>query len=407
MTEPSGPSILGSRRKGVSMLRNNRLGYYRKKLSILRSKLDHCNKLKNQTKGFVEKLNNKYDSNVINYNEYINTLNRVFNNKSPNDWINYYNNQIEDYQQKIEHYNKKLTKVDGTEIRRGYVVILMVLLISLGAFTLFRFGGITGLITFTESISNTDVLNLTIVEDTEYTWNLGYSGEINSILVSGKIIGRGSAKIYLEHRDQLFLIYEKENNEPEFKFNRECIETCLLPNLKSDSYKLVFEIEEAALILDSINYFRFELFDIDIEQNRTIVEFEPYLFKTYELKVLNKENKDFKVAVFVEGELNNSITLYNSTLEFTSEDEFKIVKYDLDLPAELEPGKDRARIIIKYLPDKKFTGSTPSETHEIEVIHKEEPTKEKSPTNTFIIVVIILLILSSLIWLFKLKSSKR
>ena len=110
------------------------------------------------------------------------------------------------------------------------------------------------------------------------------------------------------------------------------------------------------------------MIDISLEPKQTVVEFEPHLFKTYELNVMNKEKKDFEVAMFVEGELNNSITLYNSTLYLSSKDEFKTIKYDLDLPSKLEPGIHKAKILVKYLPNKEFTGSTPSEEHEIYVI---------------------------------------
>lgn len=387
------------------MLRNNHLNKYRKKIGLLRSRIKYCTELKKQTKQFVLNLNNKYDSQLVTYNEYLKTLNETFNNKSPNDWINNYNKQIDECHRKISYYKEKLEKSSPIEIRGEYLVISIIILLSLGMFGLFQFGGITGLVTFTESVSNIDILNLTISEDTEFIWDLEYPRGINSILATGEIIGKGSAKIYLEHQGQLFLIYEKDNNESKFEFDSKCIETCVLPTLSSDSYKLIINVENSTLLLKSLSYFKFELFDIEIEPKENKLEFEPHLYKTYEVKVINKEKQNFNVAIFIEGSLNESITLYNHTLELNPEDEFKTFRYSIDLGKEVESNKNRARIIVKYLPDKEFTGSTPTEIHRIEIVNKETPIKENI-INKWIVIIVLLVIITNIIWSLYLRKRK-
>lgn len=102
---------------------------------------------------------------------------------------------------------------------------------------------------------------------------------------------------------------------------------------------------------------------IGISPGRTTIDFTPNLHKEVQFKIINNEHKDMKVLLYVEGELNNSITLYNRIIDFAASEESKIFKYDADLPASIgKPGEHEVKIIAMELPKEsgegKFVGAT-------------------------------------------------
>ncbi len=102
---------------------------------------------------------------------------------------------------------------------------------------------------------------------------------------------------------------------------------------------------------------------IGISPGRTTVDFTPNLHKEVQFKIINNEHKDMKVLLYVEGELNNSITLYNKVIDFAASEESKTFKYDADLPASIDkPGEHEVKIIAMELPKEagegKFVGAT-------------------------------------------------
>ncbi len=84
---------------------------------------------------------------------------------------------------------------------------------------------------------------------------------------------------------------------------------------------------------------------------RKIVDFTPNFEGEGELKIVNSEAKDMKVLIYAEGELADSLYLESNELEFSSNEEYKFVKYKFKLPSEYEePGKHQTNIIIREVP---------------------------------------------------------
>ena len=50
-------------------------------------------------------------------------------------------------------------------------------------------------------------------ESGNYTWNPDKEGIIESIKASGKVIGNGTVKIYIEKDGEKYLIYDNKANE--------------------------------------------------------------------------------------------------------------------------------------------------------------------------------------------------
>ncbi len=102
---------------------------------------------------------------------------------------------------------------------------------------------------------------------------------------------------------------------------------------------------------------------IGITPGRTTIDFAPNLHKEVQFKIVNNEHKDMRVLLYVDGELNDSITLYNKIIDFSASEESKAFKYDANLPASIDkPGEHEVKIIAMELPresgEGKFVGAT-------------------------------------------------
>lgn len=99
---------------------------------------------------------------------------------------------------------------------------------------------------------------------------------------------------------------------------------------------------------------------IGITPGRTTMDFEPGLQKDVSFAVINNEKKDMKVLLYVkEGDLADIITLYNTLVDFSDDEESKSFRYTVKLPQAIEkPGKHTIEIVAKELP-KNVEGAAP------------------------------------------------
>ena len=97
---------------------------------------------------------------------------------------------------------------------------------------------------------------------------------------------------------------------------------------------------------------------LGITPGRAVYDYAPGRQEDVAFKVINNEHKNMKILLYVEGELNQSITLYNTVLEFTSSEEEKDLKYTFKLPESLEePRMHVTRIIAREIPEKTDEGT--------------------------------------------------
>jgi len=105
------------------------------------------------------------------------------------------------------------------------------------------------------------------------------------------------------------------------------------------------------------------IYALGITPGRAVFDYAPGRQEDVVFKVINNEHKDMNVLIYVEGELNQSITLYQTMIEFTADEEEKEFKYTFNLPTSLEqPGMHQTRIIAREVPKKveqgTFVGAT-------------------------------------------------
>ena len=98
---------------------------------------------------------------------------------------------------------------------------------------------------------------------------------------------------------------------------------------------------------------------IGVTPARNTVNFEANTKQSYTFTILNNENKEFNALIFIRGNLNNTIILPVSLVEFKSTDTQKTFTYELNFGNDLgEPGTHEGEIVIMELPPNIRQGGT-------------------------------------------------
>ena len=86
-------------------------------------------------------------------------------------------------------------------------LFILVIILVLAKFAIFK-PTITGLITVREEANYTDIIGLVVDASRDYYWFLGNPGDLRSIRLDGAITTNGSAKVYIEHKNITYLIFD-------------------------------------------------------------------------------------------------------------------------------------------------------------------------------------------------------
>lgn len=91
---------------------------------------------------------------------------------------------------------------------------------------------------------------------------------------------------------------------------------------------------------------------LGITPGRTTLDYHSELEKEVSFSVLNNEHKNMQVLLIIQGELNSSVTLFDSLVEFQPAEESKQFKYRIKLPSAIGkiPGLHSAEIIALEVP---------------------------------------------------------
>ena len=110
------------------------------------------------------------------------------------------------------HKNKKREWKEGNELEiMGYAAFMVLAVVS--AFLFFKFTNVGQAILTKIGVAEneyTDELGLEFSSDANYTWFIGNAGALKSVKLDGSIGGNGSAKVYLEYEDKLYLVYDSD-----------------------------------------------------------------------------------------------------------------------------------------------------------------------------------------------------
>ncbi len=91
---------------------------------------------------------------------------------------------------------------------------------------------------------------------------------------------------------------------------------------------------------------------LGVTPGRTTINYEKSLEREVMFSVLNSENKDLQIMLIVQGELKDSVVLYDSLVEFKENEASKQFKYKIKLPDSIatSPGLHSADIVILEIP---------------------------------------------------------
>jgi len=196
MIEQSGLFIkeLKKRMSNQNKLRN----LENKKIELVR-KLQLCEHYKEKITKFVQELNNQYNNGLINYKEYYYKLNRALDQRTPEQWIKEYDSSIWYYKHSLNSCEREIKKQEN-KAKIAPVVMIAVIFMILGFGFLFLKPAITGLIVGIERDAYTQEINLVVNESSVDEWQPEHAGILRSARVSGKILGNGSVRIYLDDK---------------------------------------------------------------------------------------------------------------------------------------------------------------------------------------------------------------
>lgn len=98
---------------------------------------------------------------------------------------------------------------------------------------------------------------------------------------------------------------------------------------------------------------------LGVTPGRTTLDYQSGLEKEISFSLLNNEHKNMQVLLTVQGELNNSVTLFDSLVEFQPSEESKQLKYKIKLPSDIEksPGLHSADIVALEVPKAGASGT--------------------------------------------------
>ncbi|MFA7707769.1 MAG: hypothetical protein WCX73_02360 [Candidatus Pacearchaeota archaeon] len=92
------------------------------------------------------------------------------------------------------------------------------------------------------------------------------------------------------------------------------------------------------------------VFALGVSPGRNTIDFSPNLEKSFSVSILNTESKDFSVALSVEGDLADYISISEEKINFLASESSKQISYSARLPKGLSPGLHKAEILITQVP---------------------------------------------------------
>tara|TARA_Y100000034_G_scaffold106497_1_gene135263 strand:- start:2874 stop:4253 length:1380 start_codon:yes stop_codon:yes gene_type:complete len=94
---------------------------------------------------------------------------------------------------------------------------------------------------------------------------------------------------------------------------------------------------------------------LGITPGRTTFDFEPGKEVEVGFEVINSEGEDMSVAVFVQGEFNETVAVSDVSFSMSADETRKSLSYKFRMPQKLEPGLHTSEVVVLKLPGKAKT----------------------------------------------------
>ncbi len=178
----------------------------RKLIKLLRGTQMNKSALINAVKG----LNEQYEKGMFSYDLYKIRYDALLGTRTVKQWSRHY-----DYYAKccMDGIDKLDTQIELLNSERqelpvppAIAYLVFAALIGLMGFFLIK-PAFIGFVTFEKTVSASDDLNLTFNESGTYIWSLSRAGQLNSIMVSGRVTSGGSAIVSIINDNKSYVIF--------------------------------------------------------------------------------------------------------------------------------------------------------------------------------------------------------
>ncbi len=309
------------------------------------------------------------------------------------------------YLEKINKLREKIDHLEGQKKKKGIAIsaiaILFIIAISFIAFNPEHTGNAIFSITKTSSLTDEMIFN----ESASFVINSSEIGRLNTIALSGKFEGEGELRIYLNSENGRKLIYGTFGSSD---FNGECGSACYIS--EPDKYhNISIEMGKGDhLRISKIDYMISELSQFEISPKNITVELKENRHVSGKISIYNSRRQNFSIAIFAEGEIAKYTTLYSSQEHFFSNESSKEIRYDIEMPYKIEAGKHSGKILVKYLPDGKFTGEVPTEEHTIMVnvkpMENEMRSEKKFGFKYLVVGLLVLVFIGNVFFFYRMRK---
>ncbi len=272
-----------------------------------------------------------------------------------------------DLDRELKHINRHIVSVSGSVPgkRSGFGFYpLLTLLVGLALVgSLVCFGpSFTGFVTFSESVTRTDRDSFSVSEPGTVRVSTGLD-DINSLLISGKVYGKGKAAVFVVSPERKHLAYYFEGDAGDGEgFMDMCYDTCHLDSEYVDGeVELEFQLQGTRMDIERIRYVYGRLIDFSLEPLVVRIDYEEEPAKVFDLRLTNRELADYSVLLYIDGPLSDSFSWQGSLVHMTPEEPERIIPVTVRLPSNLPEGEYVHKVTARYVPPDThdFVGESP------------------------------------------------
>jgi len=272
--------------------------------------------------------------------------------------------KLDRHHKDLKHINRHIDCISETIPKRQsyapYFILIALSAICLSV--LFWFGPeMTGMVTFSESVTSVESGSFYMTESGIINVNTDLDN-INSIMLSGIVRGKGKAAVFVvgPDRDHLAYYFEGDASSGE-SFKDMCYESCHMDGL-SRSNTLKFELDGTSIYIDRVKYLYSRIIDFDLEPRSFEIDYKTHPASVIDLKLTNTELTDYTVLLYLDGPLSDSFSWQGSLIHMTADQPEKIIPITVKLPSNLEPGIYTHKITARYVPPgtHDFVGESPT-----------------------------------------------
>ena len=165
----------------------------RRRIDSYRNRIQTCEGYKKHFVNQLQNLKNRCLNREISYEEYKNLIQKKQDDKTCEEWINYYDSYIKECKNIIESERGiiKKSNIVSSVASLFFISIFILLFATQG-------GKIIGFATQDNSQTYTEDINLNLGNSSSYAWQIKNLGQLTSLKISGKMLDSGLAKIYLD-----------------------------------------------------------------------------------------------------------------------------------------------------------------------------------------------------------------